>query len=114
MSLFVVSLGHGSIQEGRAAMLMGDIDISMLMVYVQHVQEEKLRDREEYKNKKAKLSLRHHRLMRLRLETKVSIMVYTPKLSLHIHKVVWRMEVVSLLLAQGVVGINPVIVVMAP
>ena len=54
MSLFVVSLGHGSIQEGRAAMLMGDIDISMLMVYVQHVQEEKLRDRDEYRNKKAK------------------------------------------------------------
>ncbi|XP_025884739.1 uncharacterized protein [Solanum lycopersicum] len=72
MSLFVVSLGHGSIQEGRAAMLMGDIDISMLMVYVQHVQEEKLRDREEYKNKKAKLSLRHHRLVRLRLETESS------------------------------------------
>ena len=40
--------------EGRAAMLIGDIDISRLMEYVQQVEEDKLKDREEYCNKKAK------------------------------------------------------------
>ncbi|XP_049365279.1 uncharacterized protein LOC125830116 [Solanum verrucosum] len=40
--------------QGRAAMLIGDIDISRLMVYVQQVEEEKLRDKDEFKNKRAK------------------------------------------------------------
>uniref|UniRef100_M1DEA1 Gag-pol polyprotein n=1 Tax=Solanum tuberosum TaxID=4113 RepID=M1DEA1_SOLTU len=54
MSLFVAGLGRLSSKEVRAAMLIGDMDISRLMVYVQHVEEEKLRDREEFKNKKTK------------------------------------------------------------
>ena len=35
-------------------MLIGDMDIFRLMVYVQQVEEEKLRDIKEYENKKAK------------------------------------------------------------
>ncbi|KAG5615053.1 hypothetical protein H5410_014877 [Solanum commersonii] len=54
MILFVVGLSHLSSKEGRAMMLIGDMVISRLMVYVQQVEEEKLRDREEFKNKKAK------------------------------------------------------------
>ncbi|KAH0632967.1 hypothetical protein KY284_035753 [Solanum tuberosum] len=42
--------------EGKATMLIGDMDIERLMVYVQQVEEEKLRDREEFRNKKAKTS----------------------------------------------------------
>uniref|UniRef100_M1D9Y9 Retrotransposon gag protein n=1 Tax=Solanum tuberosum TaxID=4113 RepID=M1D9Y9_SOLTU len=54
MSLFVVGLYHLSSKEGSAAMLIGDMDISRLMIYVQQVQEEKPRDKEESRNKKAK------------------------------------------------------------
>ncbi|XP_015072896.1 uncharacterized protein LOC107017134 [Solanum pennellii] len=52
--LFVASLDRASRKEGRVAMLTGDMDISKLMVYVQQVEEEKLSDIEEYRNKKAK------------------------------------------------------------
>ncbi|XP_049382747.1 uncharacterized protein LOC125847084 [Solanum stenotomum] len=54
MSLFVVGLSCLSSKEGRVAMLIGDMDISRLMVYVQQVEKEKLRDMEEFKNKRAK------------------------------------------------------------
>ena len=37
MNLFVAGLGRATKKEGRAAMLIGDIDISRLMVYVLHV-----------------------------------------------------------------------------
>ncbi|XP_049364271.1 uncharacterized protein LOC125829036 [Solanum verrucosum] len=53
MSLFVVGLSPLSSKKGKAAMLIGDIDIGRLMVYVQHVEEKKLRDREGFRNKKA-------------------------------------------------------------
>ncbi|KAH0781716.1 hypothetical protein KY290_001314 [Solanum tuberosum] len=52
MSLFVVGLDHLSSKEGRAVMLIGVMDISRLMVYVL-VEEEKLNDRKDFKNKRA-------------------------------------------------------------
>ena len=54
MSLFIARLGHTSCKEGRVSMLISDVDISRLMVYVQQVEEEKMKDGEEYRNKKAK------------------------------------------------------------
>ena len=35
-------------------MLIGDMDIARIMIHVQQVDEDKLRDREEFKNKRAK------------------------------------------------------------
>ena len=55
MSLFIAGLHSLSRVEGRAVMLISDMDISMLMFYVQQVEEEKMRDREEFINKKAKI-----------------------------------------------------------
>ncbi|XP_015072918.1 uncharacterized protein LOC107017154 [Solanum pennellii] len=55
MNLFVPGLGRASTKVGRAAMLIGDIDISKLMVYVQEDEEEKLRDIKACRNKTAKI-----------------------------------------------------------
>ena len=55
MNLFVAGLGRASRKEGRVAMLIGDMDISRLMVYMQQVEEQKLRDKEEYRNKRDKI-----------------------------------------------------------
>ncbi|XP_049399914.1 uncharacterized protein LOC125864005 [Solanum stenotomum] len=54
MSVFVARLSCLSSKDSRAAMLIEDMYIERLMVYVQQVEEEKLRDREEFRNKKAK------------------------------------------------------------
>ena len=45
--MFVAVLGHASRKEGRAAMLIGYMDISRLIVNMQQFEEDKLRDREE-------------------------------------------------------------------
>ena len=54
MSFFVAGLGCSSIKEGRITMLIGGMDISRFMVYVQKVEEGKLRDKEEYKSMQTK------------------------------------------------------------
>lgn len=52
--MFIDVLGHGSSKEGTTTMLIRDMDISRLVVYVKHVEEVKLRDREESKIKRSK------------------------------------------------------------
>ena len=54
MSLFIIGLGRASIKEGSTSILIGDMDISRIMVYVQQVEKEKVRDRDENRNKMAK------------------------------------------------------------
>ncbi|KAH0714755.1 hypothetical protein KY284_007660 [Solanum tuberosum] len=50
MSLFVAGLSHLSSKQGKATMLIGDMDIARLMIHVQQVEEEKLKDRKEFRN----------------------------------------------------------------
>lgn len=45
MSLFFGGLSHFSKKEGKASMLIGDIDITRLMMHVQHVEKDKKRDK---------------------------------------------------------------------
>ncbi|KAG5611703.1 hypothetical protein H5410_022984 [Solanum commersonii] len=123
MSLFVAGLSCLSSKEGKDSMLIGDMDISRLMFYVQQVEEEKLRDKEEFRNKKAKTGnksgkskggLLHHLLVKLYPETKVSIMARisrTSELYLHSLKVVWNKEVTRLLHVLSVVEPTQVSVV---
>lgn len=54
MSLFVAGLGRACSKDVRAAMLICDMYIFLVVVYAKHVEEEKLKDKEEYRNKKAK------------------------------------------------------------
>ncbi|XP_015060393.1 uncharacterized protein LOC107006333 [Solanum pennellii] len=54
MSLFVADLGRASSKEGRAAMLICDMNIYRVMVYVEQVEREKLRNKEENRTNKAK------------------------------------------------------------
>uniref|UniRef100_M1DMG3 Gag-pol polyprotein n=1 Tax=Solanum tuberosum TaxID=4113 RepID=M1DMG3_SOLTU len=56
MNLFVAGLSYLSSKEGIATMLIGDMDIARLRIHVQQVEEDKLRDREEFKNKRSKTS----------------------------------------------------------
>ena len=113
MSLFVAEMSLKSSKEGKAAMQIGDMDQERLTIHVQQVHKEKLRDREEFKNKRDKtgnesaqqmsyvsghLSKRnkrdmfHHLLVHLHREIKVSILakIYrTSELILHSLRVVW-------------------------
>uniref|UniRef100_M1DWL7 Gag-pol protein n=1 Tax=Solanum tuberosum TaxID=4113 RepID=M1DWL7_SOLTU len=56
MRLFVAGLSRLSSKEGKTTMLIGDMDIARLIIYVQQVEEDKLRDKEKFKNKRAKTS----------------------------------------------------------
>lgn len=54
MSLFMSGFSRHSFKQDKGAMLLWDMDISRLIIHVQQVEEDKVRDREEFKNKKAK------------------------------------------------------------
>lgn len=54
MSLSAARFSLASSKEGRDAMLKRNMDIYRLIVYVQKIEEENMRDREEYIHKKAK------------------------------------------------------------
>jgi len=55
MSLYVAGLSRKSSKESKAAMLIGDIDLARFMIHLQQVEEDKLKDREEFNNKRAKI-----------------------------------------------------------
>lgn len=49
MSFFVANVRRACISQGKVAMMIGDMDISWLIIHVHQKKLEKLRDREEYK-----------------------------------------------------------------
>ncbi|WMV19825.1 hypothetical protein MTR67_013210 [Solanum verrucosum] len=53
MSLFVVELPRSSSKESKATMLIGYMGIAMLMIHVQQVEKNQLKDRKEFENKRA-------------------------------------------------------------
>ncbi|KAG5581506.1 hypothetical protein H5410_052133 [Solanum commersonii] len=57
MNMFVAGLSHLSSKEGKSVMLIGDMDKARLMIQVEQVEEDKLRDSKEFKNKRAKTSV---------------------------------------------------------
>lgn len=54
MSLLVAGLGCLLRKQGWVTILIEEMDSSRLMIYMQQVEEENLRDREELENKKGK------------------------------------------------------------
>lgn len=54
MSLYVAGLTRVSRKEGKMTILINKMDIERFMFYVQQVDKEKLRDIDEFINKKAK------------------------------------------------------------
>ena len=54
MSLFVDGFSRVSSKESKEDILVGVMDIANLMIHVEQVEEENLRDKEEFKNKRAK------------------------------------------------------------
>ncbi|WMV07607.1 hypothetical protein MTR67_000992 [Solanum verrucosum] len=56
MSLFVVGLTRLSSKESKAVMLIGYMGIARLIIHVKQVEKDQLKDREKFKNKRAKTS----------------------------------------------------------
>ncbi|XP_015075613.1 uncharacterized protein LOC107019748 [Solanum pennellii] len=54
INLFVVGLSRQSSKEGKLPILIRDMDIARLMIHTQQVEEDKQKDREGFKNKRAK------------------------------------------------------------
>ena len=56
ISMFIVGLSRFPSKEGKTAMLIGDMDIARLMIHAHKVEEDKMMEREDFKNKRAKIS----------------------------------------------------------
>lgn len=56
INLSVVGSSHQPSKQGKAAMLIGDIDIARVIIHVQQVQADKVKDRQWFKNMRAKTS----------------------------------------------------------
>ncbi|WMV13864.1 hypothetical protein MTR67_007249 [Solanum verrucosum] len=126
-------------KEIKVAMLVGDMGIARLMIHVQQVEEDKLRDREGFENKRAKTSgnesgqkivmrtglvsnisrndLLHHLLVHLHQGKKLTTIVKvfrTSDLDQRIRKVLRHKGVLRPLHVLGVVGATQGCVVMTP
>uniref|UniRef100_M1DRU7 Gag-pol polyprotein n=1 Tax=Solanum tuberosum TaxID=4113 RepID=M1DRU7_SOLTU len=56
MNIFLARLSRLSSKESKATMLIGYMGIARLMIHVQQVEKDQLKDREEFENKRAKTS----------------------------------------------------------
>ncbi|KAH0662286.1 hypothetical protein KY284_027217 [Solanum tuberosum] len=112
VSLFVVGLTHLSSKESKATMLIGYMSIARLMIHVQRFEEDKLKDKEEFKNKKAKTSGNESEQEKSNAN-RSSFQHKTSELDLRFRKVVRHKGVLRLLHVLSVVGATQGCVVMA-
>ena len=76
ISLFLAGLSRQPSKEGKTTMLIGDMDITRLMIHVQQVDENKLKDKEVriLPSNRNRRDMFHHLLVPLHPETMVIIM----------------------------------------
>ncbi|XP_015165553.1 uncharacterized protein [Solanum tuberosum] len=126
MSLFVSGLSHLSSKKGNTTMLIRDIERARIMIHVQQAEEDKLKDGEEFRNKRDKkigneseeqLGLPHHLLVHLHQRAEVSLGIRirrTLELDLLNLRVVWHKGPTRLLHVLSVVETTQERIVMAP
>lgn len=125
VTFFVIGLSRLSSKRGRGAIVIGDMDILRLMVYVQQVEKEKIRDKKKclrikelshgtcldikrvmstcHPSNRNRRDLLHQLPVHLHLRTKVSTISEVSELNLLILKVASRKGVVSLMHVLSVV-----------
>ncbi|WMV57445.1 hypothetical protein MTR67_050830 [Solanum verrucosum] len=87
MSLFVIGLTRLSSKESKTTMLIGYMGIARLVIHVQQVEKDQMKDKEEFENRRAKTSESgSKRVMRTGLLSNISRKDLLYHLLVHLHQ----------------------------